>query len=81
MVGGGLLVMLQGRLLADFVEANSDAVEDPTGADFNFAAAMGDEASQGCLKVDSGAVFGELNAAQPQHSFDVVRQRAQTPSN
>ena len=36
---------------------------------------------QGCLKVDSGAVFGELNAAQPQHSFDVVRQRAQTPSN
>ena len=35
---------------------------------------------QSCLKVNSGAVLGELNAAQPQHPFDVVGQCAQTPS-
>ncbi len=39
-----------------------------------------DEGRQGCLKVDSGAVFRELDTALRQHSFDVVRQRAQTPS-
>jgi hypothetical protein len=27
---------------------------------------------QGCLKVNSGAVLGELNASQREHSFDVV---------
>jgi hypothetical protein len=35
---------------------------------------------QGCLKVDSGAVFRDLDTAQRQHSSDVVRQCAQTPS-
>ncbi len=29
----------------------------------------------------SGAVFHEANAAQREHSFDVVRQQAKTPSN
>ncbi len=38
-------------------------------------------AGQGCLKVDSSAVLGELSAAQPQHPFDVVGQRAQTAAN
>ncbi len=36
---------------------------------------------QGCLKVNSGSVFGELNASQREHSFDVVGQRAQTAAN
>lgn len=37
--------------------------------------------AQGCLKVNSGAVFGELNASQREHSFDVVGQRAQSTAN
>lgn len=36
---------------------------------------------QGCLKVNSDAVFGELNASQREHSFDVVGQRAQSTAN
>ena len=37
--------------------------------------------SQGCLKVNSGAVFRDLNTAQREHSLDVVGQRAQTAAN
>ena len=36
---------------------------------------------QGCLKVNSGAVFRDLNTAQREHSLDVVGQRAQTAAN
>jgi peptidoglycan/LPS O-acetylase OafA/YrhL len=35
---------------------------------------------QGCLKVDSGAVFGDLNTTQREHPLDVMRQRTQTAS-
>jgi hypothetical protein len=42
---------------------------------------MRSQAPQGCLKVDSGAVFGELYASQREHSFDVVGQRAQSTAN
>ena len=37
--------------------------------------------TQGCLKVNSGAGFGELNTAQREHPLDVVCKRAQTPAN
>jgi hypothetical protein len=42
---------------------------------------IGQQPGQGCLKVNLSAVLGELNAAQPQHPFDVVGQRAQTAVN
>jgi len=36
---------------------------------------------QGCLKVESDAVSRELNTAQREHAFDVLRPRAQTQLN
>jgi len=36
---------------------------------------------QGCLKVNSDAVFRDLITAQREHSFDVVGQHAQTAAN
>jgi len=35
----------------------------------------------GCLRVHSGADFGDLNTAHREHPLDVVGQRAQTPAN
>jgi hypothetical protein len=42
---------------------------------------IGKPPSQGCLKVNSGTVFGELYASQREYSLDVVGQRAQTLAN